>query len=84
MMDGNPSNLKICERYTHNERMIIETVLSMLTTICHFKKVAHRLWLYFKARLAFTLAAYNLLVQWNGLPADPDGFVHLSIAQFSL
>lgn len=83
-LDGNPSNLKVCERYTHNERMIIETVLSMLTTICHFKKVAHRLWQYFKARLAFTMAAFNLLVQWDGLPADPDGFVHLSIAQFSL
>jgi hypothetical protein len=83
-LDGNPSNLKVCERYTHNERMIIETVLSMLTTICHFKKVAHRLWLYFKARLAFTMAAFNLLVQWDGLPADQDGFVHLSIAQFSL
>ncbi len=83
-LDGNPSNLKVCERYTHNERMIIETVLSMLTSVCHFKKVAHRLWQYFKARLAFTMAAYNLLVQWDGLQADTDGFVHLSIAQFSL
>ncbi len=83
-LDGNPANLKVCERYTHNERMIIETVLSMLTTVCHFKKVAHRLWSYFKARLAFTMAAFNLLVQWDGLPADADGFVHLSIAQFSL
>jgi hypothetical protein len=64
--------------------MIIETVLSMLTTICHFKKVLHRIWRYFKARLAFTMAAYNLLVQWYGFHPDPDGFVHLSIAEFSL
>ena len=26
----------------------------------------------------------NLLVQWDGLPADKDGFVPLSIAQFAL
>ena len=81
---GNPANLKICDRYKNNERMIIETVLSMLTTICHFKKVMHRVWEYFKARLAFTMAAYNLLVQWDGFHPDPDGFVHLSIANFSL
>ena len=40
---GNPANLKICNRYENNERMIIETVLSMLTNICHFKKVLHRI-----------------------------------------
>jgi hypothetical protein len=82
--DGNPTNLKVCERYKNNERMIIETVLSMLTTICHFKKVMHRVWEAFEARLAFTMAAFNLLVQWHGLNPDPDGFVHLSIAEFSL
>jgi len=81
---GNPSNLKICERYVNNERMIIETVLSMLTTICHFKKVMHRFWQTFSARLAFTMAAYNLLVQWHGFHPGSDGFVHLSIAEFSL
>lgn len=82
--EENPANLKICQRYTNNERMIIETVLSMLTTVCHFKKVMHRFWRYFQARLAFTMAAFNLLVQWHGLEPDPDGFVHLSIAEFSL
>jgi hypothetical protein len=82
--EGNPANLKVCERYEHNEPMIIETVLSMLTTVCHFKKIMHRFWQYFMARLAFTMAAYNLLVQWHGLHPDPDGFIHLSIAEFSL
>lgn len=64
--------------------MVIETVLSMLTTVCHFKKVAHRVWEYFRARLGFTMAAFNILVQWNGLQPDKDGFVRLSIAEFSL
>ena len=36
--EGDPSNLKVCKPYTHNERMLIETALSLLTTIYHFKK----------------------------------------------
>jgi len=56
----------------------------MLTTVCHFKKVGHRVWAYFESRLAYTMGLFNLLVQWDGLPADQDGFVPLSIAQFSL
>ncbi len=82
--EGDPTNLKVCVPYEHNERMIVETVLSMLTTVCHFKKVMHRVWAYFQARLAFTMAVFNLLVSWDGLKPDPDGFVHLSIASFSL
>jgi len=81
---GNPLNLKICKRGELNVRMIIETVLSMLTTVCHFKKLYHRIWSYFKATLGFTMAAFNLLVQWNGLKQDENGFVKLSIAEFSL
>lgn len=81
---GNPTNMKVCKRGSWNVRMIIETVLSMLTTVCHFKRVSHRVWDYFQARLAFTMAAYNLLVQWNGMKPDANGFIHLSIAEFSL
>jgi hypothetical protein len=55
----------------------------MLTTIYHFKHISHRVWDYFKARLAFTMAAFNILVQWHGLKLDDQGFVHLSIAEFS-
>ena len=64
--------------------MLIETVLSMLIVINHFKKVMHRVWEYFQARLAFTMAVFNVLVQWHGLPVDEEGFVPLSIAEFSL
>lgn len=64
--------------------MVIETVLSMLTTVCHFKHNRHRTWAQFMARLAFTLAMFNVLVQWDGLLPDDDGIIHLSIAQFSL
>ena len=79
-----PPNLRLCRRGEWNDRMIVETVLSMLTLVCHFKKVMHRVWAYFKSRLGYTMAMFNLLVQWHGLPPDDDGFVHLSIAEFSL
>jgi hypothetical protein len=64
--------------------MLIETVLSMLTTVCHFKRISHRTWHAFMSRLAFTMAMFNVLVQWDGLQPDEDGMIHLSIAQFSL
>ena len=81
---GDPPNLKVCHRGEWNDRMIVETVLSMLTTLSHLKKVSHRVAAYVQARLAFTMAVFNLLAQWYGLPADEDGFVPLSIAEFSL
>jgi hypothetical protein len=81
---GDPPNLKICERGEWNDRMLIETVLSMLTTVSHFKKIAHRVWEYFQGHLAFAMAAFNILAQWDGLKPDKNGFVPLSIAEFSL
>src|SRR5262245_2748397 len=47
---GDPANLRLCQRGTWNTRMLIETVLSMLTGVCHLKKVLHRVWAYFRAR----------------------------------
>lgn len=82
--DWHPTNLKVCRRGEWNCRMIVETILSMLTTVCHFKKIAHRVWAYFESRLAYTMALFNILVQWHGLQPDDNGFVRLSIAEFSL
>jgi hypothetical protein len=82
--EGDPTNLKICDRGLWNTRMLVETVLSMVTSVCHLKKVAHRTWAAFQTRLAFTLATFNLLVQWHGLNPDAHGFVHLALAEFSL
>ena len=81
---GDPANMKVCQPDTWNERMIIERVFAMLTAVCHLKKIGHRAWSYVRARLAFVVAAFNLLVQWNGLTPDENGIMHLSIAQFSL
>ena len=46
--------------------MLIETVWSMRTVVSHFKKVMHRVWAYFHTRLAFTMAAFHVLIQWQG------------------
>jgi hypothetical protein len=77
-------HLKLCQRGEWEDRMLVETVLSMLTLVCHVKKVMHRGWAYFQARLAFTMAAFNVLVQWYGFQPNTSGFVPLSMAEFSL
>jgi hypothetical protein len=82
--DWHPDHLRLCQRGEWNSRMMIETTLSMLTLVCHFKKVMHRKWAYFKSRVGYTMALFNLLVRWHGLEPDETGLVHLSIAEFSL
>ncbi|MBF0289217.1 MAG: transposase [SAR324 cluster bacterium] len=82
--NGDPENLKICKKGEWNDRMLVETVLSMLTVISHFKKMTHRKWDYLKSRIAYYMASFNILTQWFGLPADDNGFVPLSIKEFSL
>jgi hypothetical protein len=82
--EGDPTNLKLYRRGEWEERILVETVLSMLTLVCHLKKVMHRGWAYFQARLAFTMVAFNVLVQWHGFQPNAPDFVPLSIAEFSL
>jgi hypothetical protein len=81
--NGEPANMKVCPRGSWNTWMVVETVLSMLTTVLHSKKVGHRVWAYFRARIAWTMAAFNLLARW-GMEVDDHDMVHLSIAEFSL
>ncbi len=80
----NPANMQVWKRGSWNVRMMAETVLSMLTAVGHCKRLNHRVREYCKVRLAFTMAAFNLLVQWHGLHPDENGVIQLSIAEFSL
>ena len=82
--EGDPPNQKACKRGTWNVRMVVETILSLLTTVVRLKKVSHRTWTGLRARLAYTMALFNVLVLWDGLPADDDGNLHFSIAEFVL
>ena len=79
-----PSNMRLCKPGEWNDRKIVETVLSMVTVVCGFKKVMHRAWAYFKTRVGLTVALFNILVQWYGVDAQDDGLVPLFIAKFSL
>ena len=81
---GDPPNLKLCKRKTWGERIVIETFFSMLTVVCHFKHLTHRAWRYFVTRLGYTMAAFNVMIGWDGLDVGEDGKYHPSIAQFSL
>lgn len=81
---GNPANLVICERGQHNQRMLVETVFSLLTNVLHMKKLFQRAQDYLEARLGFAVAIYNLLVTWNGIETDDAGRTKLSIAEFAL
>ncbi|MCS7264572.1 MAG: hypothetical protein NZ805_07050 [Armatimonadetes bacterium] len=83
--DGkDPEKMKICKRGRWNERMLVETVFSMMARVFKFKKVTDRVREYFKMRVAFRMAAFKLLAIWIGLKADDKGFVRLSIAEFCL
>ena len=82
--EDDPPNQKACKRGTWNVRMVVETILSLLTTICHLKKASQRTWGGLRTRLAYTMALFNILVLWDGIPVDEHGIIHLSIAEFSL
>jgi hypothetical protein len=81
---GDPANLTQCQRGAWQDRLLVETVLSMVTLVSHFTKGMHRVWTYVQARLAFTMAACHVLVQWHGVRPTRYDFVPLSIAKWSL
>ncbi len=80
---GDPATRKVCPRGTWNTRMLEEPVLSMLTTVFQSKKVGHRVWADFRARLASLMAAFNILARWS-MEVDEHNMVRLSIAALSL
>jgi hypothetical protein len=82
--EGIPDNLKLCPKGTWNERLVVETALSMVTMVCHLKKIHHRFEAYLQARLAFLCAMFNVLLGlFHKLHPETDPF-RMSIAEFSL
>jgi len=81
---GAPDHLKFCQKGTWNERMVVETVFSMLTVVCQLKKVFHRSLIYLFARFACMAAMFNVLHKlFHRLHPDLSPF-KMSIAEFSL
>ena len=61
--DAPPSNIKLCERGTWNERFTIETNLSWVTELFHAKKLYHRVTSHLEARLWYLAALINCLLR---------------------
>lgn len=81
---GIPTNLKLCAKGTWNERMVVETALSMVTTVCSLKHIRHRLNTFVRAHLAGVSAMFNVLLKlFHKLHPQADPF-QMSIAEFSL
>ena len=79
-----PANLKLCPKGTWNDRMVVETIFSLLTVVCNAKKMYHRTVRHLEARLAYTAAMFNTcLALFHQLHPEVDPF-KLSIAEFSL
>jgi len=82
--EGTPENLKLCPKGTWNERMVVETALSMVTVICSLKHIRHRLSAYIQARKAQVTAMFNVLLRvFHQLHPEADVY-QMSIAEFSL
>ena len=82
--DGVPENMMICKKGTWNERMCVETTLSMVTMVCDLKRIRNRLLESIQACLAYVAAKFNILLDlFHRLHPDADPFM-MSIAEFSL
>lgn len=81
---GVPDHLKFCHKGTWNERMVVETVFSMLTVVCHLKKVFHRTLTHLFARLSCVAAMFNVLYNLFHRLHPVSRPFKLSIAEFSL
>ena len=82
-IQGVPRNLKLCPKGTWNERMSIETTFSMLTVVCHTKKLFHRLPDYLWSHCAYLAAMFNILTTLFR-QLHPNDERQRSIAEFSL
>ena len=82
--DGIPDNMKLCKKGMWNERMFVETALSMVTIVCDLKRMRHRVEDYVATRLACVSAMFNVLLElYHDLHPDAHP-MKMSIAEFSL
>jgi len=69
--DWFPTNLRLYKRGEWNVQMVVETVLSMLTYICDFKRSHHKVWDYFKSKVGYTMALFKKWIKFvNRIPSE--------------
>ena len=84
---GEPArNLKFCAPKTWGERMIVETMLSLVTRVCRLKSLFHRVECHLNAHLAYVSALFNLLLTLNRhlQPDAPADDRLLTLAHYAL
>ena len=79
-----PPNLKVCPRGAWNERMLVETLLSLVHRVCRLKYLWHRAAPYLDAHLAYVAALVNALLILNARAAPDDPYPPLRLAQYAL
>jgi hypothetical protein len=73
--EGIPENMKRCQKGTWNERMCVETALSMVTLICDLKRIRHRVRDYIQAHMAYVSAMFNILLDlFHHIHPDTDPY----------
>ena len=77
-----PSNINVCRRGQWSERMLMETVLSLVHRVCHVKYLWHRTWSYLQMHLAYVAGVFNALLGLNHQFGSDDLWPH--IAQYAL
>ncbi|HIA68103.1 TPA: hypothetical protein EYN98_19055 [Candidatus Poribacteria bacterium] len=66
---GLPANLRLCQQKEWNDRMVLEAVLSMPIFVYGITKIIHCARTYFKTWVGLTMALFNIMLQWDGLPS---------------
>ena len=69
---GDPPNLKLCRRGTWNERLLLETALSLVHRVCRRKYLWHRAAAYLEMHLAYVAALFNALLAFRDADTPPD------------
>lgn len=77
-------HLKFCYKGTWNERMVVETVYSMLTVVGDLKKVFHRTPVHLFAYLACVACMFNVLYDLFHRLHPNESLFKSSIAELSL
>jgi hypothetical protein len=82
--EGVPDNVKVCKKGTWNDRMVVETSFSLLTVVCKAKQIHHRVEAFIEARLAYTVAMFNICLKLFHILHPEESVFKMSIAEFSL
>lgn len=77
---GTPTNFKICNNGSWNERMWIERLFSLWTRICEMKHSFHRTIKGFQAKISYLVVLTNIVFRLN----ESLGFNKCSLVQWAL